>query len=198
MKNSILWCALAFLCMSCNKSIDALIEKSIAPKTNAATYVQYTIKQGEHSADHYMYRAVKTNELKFVVKFDSSAIYQSQTEVNQFDINKLYGFSDNKADHHQYSARFGWNWYNKALHLFAYVYNEGNVVKQELGTIRIGSEVPCSIKIAGNNYVFTVNDLSVSIPRLSATSGAEGYMLYPYFGGDETAPHDVNIQIKSL
>ena len=24
------------------------------------------------------------------------------------------------------------------------------------------------------------------------------YMLYPYFGGDETAPHDIKIQIKKM
>ena len=37
-----------------------------------------------------------------------------------------------------------------------------------------------------------------SLPRTSATSKAEGYKLYPYFGGDESAPHDIFIYIKEL
>jgi len=34
--------------------------------------------------------------------------------------------------------------------------------------------------------------------RASSTATAVGYKLYPYFGGDEAAPHDINIWIKEL
>jgi len=36
------------------------------------------------------------------------------------------------------------------------------------------------------------------MPRESTTTMAEGYQLYPYFGGDETAPHDIFIWIEKL
>ena len=45
-------------------------------------------------------------------------------------------------------------------------------------------------------YLFSVEEKSVTLPRLSTTAMAKGYRLYPYFGGDETAPHDVRIWIK--
>jgi hypothetical protein len=34
--------------------------------------------------------------------------------------------------------------------------------------------------------------------RESKTEKAEGYKLFPYFGGDETAPHNISIWIKEL
>jgi hypothetical protein len=34
------------------------------------------------------------------------------------------------------------------------------------------------------------------MPRKSTTIKAVGYKLYPYFGGDELAPHPVSIWIK--
>ncbi|MBD0352813.1 MAG: hypothetical protein ICV65_16845, partial [Flavisolibacter sp.] len=45
--------------------------------------------------------------------------------------------------------------------------------------------------------IFTINDERTAMPRLSTTPRAKGYLLYPYFGGDEVAPHDVTIRIKS-
>ncbi|MEY4702167.1 MAG: hypothetical protein RIR96_64, partial [Bacteroidota bacterium] len=36
----------------------------------------------------------------------------------------------------------------------------------------------------------------VSIPRTATGSVANGYQLYPYFGGDETAPQLITIRIK--
>jgi hypothetical protein len=58
--------------------------------------------------------------------------------------------------------------------------------------------VVCSIKITEGNYLFTANEKSVTLPRKSTTPKSKGYQLYPYFGGDETAPHDVKIWIRSL
>jgi hypothetical protein len=110
----------------------------------------------------------------------------------------LYGFSDNNSDHHQFSARFGWRWSDKALRLFAYIYNEGTVVSKELTTIAIGTEINCSIKVAGTNYLFTVNEVTTQLPQSASTGKAKGYQLYPYFGGDEVAQHQINIWIRPV
>lgn len=83
---------------------------------------------------------VEYAELKFVVKFDSSAIYNTVDPSNQYDINKLYGFSDNDSLHQRYSARFGWRWSDNALRIFAYVYNSGVRSSKELGAILPGTE----------------------------------------------------------
>jgi hypothetical protein len=189
--------AIVLLC-SCNKSIDQLIEKRIPAKSTDVGYTAYTIKTGAHYADQSSYKNIETSELSFAVRFDSSAIYTTKNSENQYDINKLYGFSDNNAQHHEYSARFGWSWTNNALHLYAYVYNAGQRTMTDLGTIAIGSEAKCSIKVTGTNYQFVLNDQSTNIERSSKTPTAKGYMLYPYFGGDEVAPHTITIRIKDL
>jgi hypothetical protein len=69
---------------------------------------------------------------------------------------------------------------------------------QEITSVSIGTDVICSIKLAGNTYLFTVNGVSISMPRGLTTTQASGYQQYPYFGGDETAPHLITILIKSL
>ncbi|HEY0752055.1 MAG TPA: hypothetical protein VGD26_12925 [Chitinophagaceae bacterium] len=197
MRKSILCLAAALMLFSCNKAIDSFIEKQVSSATSNS-FVKYTIKQGQHIADKSAYRNIDANELNFLVRFDSTAIYRTQSAENQYDINKLYGFSDNGADHHQFSARFGWRWSNDALRLFAYTYNNGEMSSKELTTIPIGAEVKCSIKVAGNSYTFIVNDITETMQRTSTLPSAKGYQLYPYFGGDETAPHDVHIWIKNL
>ena len=183
------------------KVIDG-IKQSVMPIAEAPQpadpFVKYFIKQGEQYCDKNNLVTVKYDELKFLVKFDSTAIYKTTLPENQGDINKLFGSSDNNAQHHEYSARFGWGWSNNALRLFAYVYNEGIRSSVELGTVKIGTENKCSLKVAGNTYIFTLNYKTVTMPRMATTPKAEGYKLYPYFGGDEPAPHAINIWIKEL
>ena len=201
MKNPILLAmASVMLLSSCEKSAEALIEKATtSPNTVTANgFTKFTIKKGQHFAEGNAYKAVELSEMKFAVKFDSTAIYRTAASENQYDINKLYGFSDNNADHHQYSARFGWRWSNNALRLFAYIYNNGSVLSKELKAISLGTEVTCSIIVTSTSYIFTVDGVSQGLPRLASTPKAKGYQLYPYFRGDETAPHDVNVYIKSL
>ena len=183
---------------SCQKKIDSIISNIKGNTNKIGDFVKYTIPQGEQYSDKSGYHTVKYQQLSFIVKFDSSAIYKTVSPSNQTDINKLYGFSDNQAQHHVFSARFGWRWSNNALRLFAYTYNNGAVSLVELGTVEIGAENNCSIKVTGTNYVFTFNGKEKTMPRLSTTPVAEGYKLYPYFGGSETAPHKITISIKEL
>ena len=196
MKVSVILVAAVFLFAGCNKLAEKIVDNRTSPTSEQ--FIEYTIQKGNQYCDGNAYRAVETSEMKFAVKFDSTAIYETQSPENQLDINKLYGFSDNNADHHQYSARFGWRWSDKALRLFAYVYNAGSVTSKELTTINIGAEINCSIKVTSANYLFSVDGVTTPVPRMSTMEKAKGYQLYPYFGGDEMAPHQINIWIKNL
>jgi hypothetical protein len=186
-----------FLFTGCKKSVTDFSEPEVH-QTITNQFVQYTIRKNQHYCDQSSYKTIETSFQKFIVRFDSTAIYQTLDPVNQYDINKLIGFSDNNLDHHQFSARFGWRWSDGSLRLFAYVYNNGLVSSEELATISIGQEILCSIQVTANSYIFMVNDLVKEMPRTSTTTKAVGYKLFPYFGGDETAPHDFNIWIKEL
>jgi hypothetical protein len=188
---------LFLLYSSCDKSKESIVLNDHPPATHPQ-FIKYTIRAGQHNSDQNAFKQTNYSELKFIVKFDSTAIYQTLSAGNQYDVNKLYGFSDNNDQHHRFSARFGWRWSEEALRLFGYIYNNGVMSFEELGTINIGIEYKCSIKVNASSYTFTVNDLTKTMPRTSTTATAVGYQLYPYFGGDETAPHDINIWIKQL
>ncbi|MGI8638145.1 MAG: hypothetical protein ACR2KZ_22350 [Segetibacter sp.] len=191
-------CFLTLVLCSCQKETDVVV--SSLPNKNSSVkiveFVRYTIPKGAQYCDQSNYLPSNYQQLSFIVRFDSSAIYQTQIPSNQGDINTLFGFSDNNAQHHDYSARFGWRWSDKALRLYAYVYNKGVMHFEELGTIEIGADINCTIKVKPGNYVFTVNGRETVMPREATTATAEGYKLFPFFGGDEVAPHAISIWIK--
>lgn len=194
----VLFAAISVLMLaSCKKSLKEMIKDNIDGPTTYQ-FVEYTIAQGGHSSDKNSYKSVTTSEMKFAVKFDNSASYQSVAPDNQLDVNKLYGFSDNNQEHHTSSARIGWRWYNNQLELHGYVYNNGAFSHKLLTAIPLNQEINCSIKVQGPAYIFTANAVSITMPRAAITEQAMGYQLYPYFGGDEVAPHQIKIQIKNL
>lgn len=199
MKKTVLYCAALLLLLGAGCTKETLPENlSTLPETTAASdFVKYVIPKGGHFVTANPYKEVAYTEMKFTVRFDSSCIYQTTLPANQWDINKLYGFADNGAQHHQFSARFGWRWSDGALRLFAYIYNNGVRASKELAVVPIGKEVHCAIKIDGTSYVFSVDEKMESLPRQSKTAVAKGYQLYPYFGGDEAAPHEVRIWIRA-
>jgi hypothetical protein len=188
----ILYSALAFLLISCQKVKDLVA----GPDINYTSYNHYEIQRGEHGSEQSGYTKSDFTELNFLVKFDSTAIYSTTDPANQLDVNKLYGFSDNNSSHHAFSARIGWRWSDGALRLFGYVYNDSKMSFEELAVVPIGVEISCSIKVSSKQYVFSANGNTISMPRTSNGDTAKGYRLFPYFGGDETAPHNINIWIK--
>jgi hypothetical protein len=78
------------------------------------------------------------------------------------------------------------------------VYAKGVRYSKEICVVPIGAEITCSIKLSGSSYVISAYGSSVTLPRGLTTTKASGYQQYPYFGGDETAPRDIRIYIKSL
>ncbi len=135
--------------------------------------------------------------MKFMAKFDNSAIYQTVIPNNQKDINKLWGFSEGFNNQYN-SARMGWGYSNGAIRLYGYVYSKGVRYSKEITTVVPGEEINCSIKISGSTYIISAKGISVSLPRGTTAAKANGYQQYPYFGGDETAPHDIYISIMPM
>ena len=73
---------------SCNRQADDIIvPREPLPAT---TFTQYRILKNQHYAEQSAYASVEYEELKFRVKFDSTAVYSTIIPANQYDINKLY------------------------------------------------------------------------------------------------------------
>ncbi|MFZ4680704.1 MAG: hypothetical protein ACOYLP_11105 [Flavobacterium sp.] len=178
-------------------------ENTIANPSNTDTtfvdtgFITYTIRQGQQYCDQNTLKLTNLSSQSFDVIFDSSAIYRTIDPNNQYDINKLYGFSE--GFNHQYnSARLGWRWSDDSLRLFGYVYNNGARISSEISTVTIGDTIRCSISLLDSFYQFSVNQRVLNVSRTAIGTIAIGYQLYPYFGGDETAPQAIAIKIKEL
>lgn len=190
--------------ISCTKQIkptDELLlqetQTAARVSTTKTLFTKYTIRAGQHYCDQNTIKSVRTSEMKFMARFDNTAIYQTIDPFNQYDINKLWGFSEG-FDHQYNSARIGWAYNDGALRLYAYAYNNGVREYQEITPVSINTDITCSIKLSGTTYLFTVNGITVSLPRASSSSTASGYQLYPYFGGDEVAPQTIYIWLRNL
>ena len=193
---------LVFTNITCTKSgvqqpAVASSEESIS---NAAVKkpVVYTIAAGGHYSTPDRFVLISKAKISFTALFDSSCIYTLANVSNQDDINKLYGFSDCGSHHLDNSARVGWCWLNNALRLYAFVHNDGEMLMKEITQARIGETIKCSIECNGSNYIFIVNNSTVTMPRHCSKNRFTRYMLYPYFGGDEVAPHKIKITIQDL
>ncbi|MBA9078681.1 MULTISPECIES: hypothetical protein [Rufibacter] len=157
--------------------------------------VNYVIESGDHETTNPL-RTLKQSKLVFEVKFDSTAIYKTKNPTNQADINKLYGMSDCGSFHHTNSARFGWRWYKDRLELMAYSYADGKNTSTFITAIDLNKWYSCELSLSDSKYTFKVDGKKAVEHSRSCTGEGNGYQLYPYFGGDETAPHKINIKIK--
>jgi len=188
---------LLFTFSSCKKAVENIKDR-VGANAPTGVFIEHLIAKGLNNSNQAAYKPVNTAEMKFAVRFDNSAIYQTALTENQSDINKLYGFSDNNQEHHINSARIGWRWYNNQLQLFAYVYNNSVQSNQFIASVPLNQEVNCSIRAEGNVYYFNASGVQITMPRASTTVLASGYQLYPYFGGDEAAPQDIKIWVKDI
>lgn len=161
-------------------------------------YITYKISKGNHEIDNNSNGLFTGNEMKFQAIFDSTCIYKTVDPGNQFDINKLMGFSDCSSQHHENSARFGWNWKENALHIYAYIYVAGQRQEKELGTAELGKTASFKLSTLNNTYIFVYNGNTTIMPRHCSGGLGIAYKLLPYFGGDEAAPQDIKIKIRNI
>ncbi|HEX5151178.1 MAG TPA: hypothetical protein VFW07_06995 [Parafilimonas sp.] len=176
----------------CNKPIADINEEE--PESGT---VAYLIEKGQHFCTPNPYVTTTDSQLNFIAVFDSSCIYMTVDPANQDDINKLFGFSDCNTQHLENSARIGWRWSKDSLRIFGFVHNNGNMIYKEITTATIRENINCNITCEESNYKFTVNGKSITLQR-SCPGNYNRYKLYPYFGGNEPAPHNVIIKLTEL
>lgn len=174
---------LTFILLGCNKR-------------DESGWSVFHIESDSHSSSN-TFEWTRKNVINFEVIFDSTAIYETVDPINQYDVNKLFGVSDGGL-HIKNSARFGWRWLDGELELMAYTHLNGIFYFEKVCNLEIGKQYTCSISL-GDDYTFTcidgVNPVTIHMKRWRNVSGSR-YYLWPYFGGDETAPHDIFIKIK--
>lgn len=156
---------------------------------------EYWIKAGNHYCEQEQMEFMTDPAIQAMVTFDSSAVYTSQVANNQGDVNKLIGFSDCGANHQENSARLGWSWNGRKFVVYAYAYVNKTRIIKTLDSVDVKQSFPCSVKGRGYYNYFKVNDHTDSVERACAGYTGYHYKLFPYFGGDEAAPHDMRIVV---
>lgn len=171
-----------------------------------APFETYTIKQGRHGSglsSSQLYHEY----LVFDVIFDESAIYETMDPNNQADVNKLFGFSDCNSNHIDNSARFGWRWYQDELQILGFVHFEGEIQILELGAVELNTPYRYEMYLGDDEYFFKIDGVTDNtFPNGVASMNRSEevcdtgfyYRLWPYFGGDEEAPHDITIHMRRI
>ena len=167
--------------------------------------VHYIIAKGKHASalDNGSavdkIRSLKQDRLEFVARFDASARYDLGND-NQHDINKLMGFSEANSYHQENSIRFGWRYLKDQdrVEILAYAYKDGIRSYERIAEVEIDQDVVYRIVIYERSFYLEVDGVSIEVERVVGEQKGLYYMLYPYFGGDEKAPHDIHIYIKEL
>jgi hypothetical protein len=141
----------------------------------------FTIREGKHRSTRALnYSKQKT--FNWSIEFDSSAIYNTMDSLNQMDINKLIGWSD------------CWRW-KDSLEIHWFKHENGSFTFAKITSIDLCKPYDYYLKIHDWDYEVAVDGVKVFVPRNCVTHSRK-YQLFPYFGGDETAPHDITIKIK--
>lgn len=159
----------------------------------------FKIYKGQHYSIHEI-AFLKDDRLNFSVYFDDSCKYLTKNPNNQQDINKLYGFTDCNSLVHTNSARFGWVWNpnTELIDIYSYCYINKQRKFKYLDSVKLNTWNDLSIILYRGYYCFLIKKNYYFEDREQQHERGLYVMLYPHFGGDETAPHDIKIRIKNL
>ena len=171
--------------ISCSKEVDDL------------SFRVYTIPAGKHSSGTFINHP-DNSRISFQFMLDESAYYETEIPENQHDVNKIYGMSDFGLRHQKYSIRLGWRYINNNLELCWLRHEEGRHSSATIRTIEPDVIYNATIDIQTFYYVIVVDSDTTLVRRRPEGNWGliRRYYLYPYFGGNEYAPHDITIKIK--
>jgi hypothetical protein len=155
------------------------------------------IEKGTHSSLRTPSMLWRPQRIRYDVTFTESCRYQLPP-VEQSDINKLFGIGY-LPHHHDNSVRFGWRYLDKVdmIEVLAYWYNDGERGWWHLCAVEIGKQWRYDLMVGQSNHSMHV--VGKSVPYIVQVQPRRvGYLLQPYFGGNMTAPHDMEIKMQRV
>lgn len=167
---------------------------------------KYTIRKGKHYC-HPRPFSLKWNlkTLAFDFTFLPDCMYNLGNE-DQFDYNKLFGIGWG-LNHHKNSYRLGWRYdvVSGKIEIAQYYYNKGVRKFNTILFVEIGKTYGVKLKFLRDNNSITAYIIDLEAGVLMDSTDLDYYfesvsrfsfLLFPYFGGNQTAPHDMNISIQ--
>lgn len=170
--------------------------------TNTKDYT-FRIKQGRHYStllnsiwvpklrfNHY------NKSVKFISTFDIKSLVASSNR-DSLDINKLFGYSE--GYHMKNSNRIGWRSLNGKIQLFLFIHRDNQFAYKPIGSYNI--DTPLELELWHDQYSYygkCGNDLVRLSRNEFLADKLPSYALKPYFGGDNKALVDMDINIKLI
>ena len=159
----------------------------------------YLIKKGKHRSGFYFSPQFDIKHIKRKILFKENCIYKFG-DIDDFDINKLFGVSFGM--HHTNSVRFGWNIDDDEIGIYNYCYISGKRVMIKIVSIPTETNFVFEIFIYDSYYELKITDMNGKLIGWSEVSKPKttkwGYHLFPYFGGNKVAPHNMEICMKKI
>jgi hypothetical protein len=168
----------------------------------------YPIKKGNHYASMSVLEKItglrlKSGDYSVKFRFSSSCYWSTPRNPDDHDLNKLTGIGFG-LNHHNNSVRLAWVpdfEQSGVIKIFGYTYdNRQDAQKHQSAYITSVRTVQiCSARIESlsGKYRITVEGVSIEMENKSPDPNI-GFRLYPYFGGNNTAPQDMTISIDYL
>jgi hypothetical protein len=133
--------------------------------------------------------------------FDASCLYNINEHEN-YDINKLFGFSTT-YNHQNQSARVGWRCLDgKTLEIVTYSYNNREFRGEKiLGRVKPNEKFICTIEDIESHYVYRFEKDGYILSQMDEKKPDKvlfHYLLYPYWGGNTLCPHDMKLYLRKL
>lgn len=152
----------------------------------------FKIKKGNNRSKYLPSLTCKSNISGFIC-FKGDFSYD--IGYKQIDSNKLIGLSD-AIHHHISSIRLGWRWRIdlNCIEIVTIQYKNTSRKIEHLTYVYENIELSFSISIKNNYYEVEIGGITKIIPKSNKYNFIR-YKLYPYFGGDESAPKEFNIEI---
>jgi hypothetical protein len=143
----------------------------------------------------------KTKTLSVKFCFRNQCWWAPPRNTDDLDLNKLAGIGYG-TNHHNNSVRLSWvpDFDNQGMiKVFGYTYDEKKTGQKFamsfIKSVRVGQTVSGKIESRDNGYFITVGDVTVKMDNINVDPKLT-FKLYPYFGGNNTAPHDMTIELE--
>ena len=157
---------------------------------------EYIIFKGWHYSIHWP-KLYNGNKKEFIIKVKPNDSWRYNfNNIDQQDINKLWGIGFGNlllGDHHKNSIRLG-SYYNPVsenIQWFDYSYE--NFIRNYgfITLSNINELIEFPFKLKENSFIIGNKEVPYKYPE-----DRTGYYLFPYFGGNNPAPHDVKIKME--
>jgi hypothetical protein len=169
---------------------------------------KYTIKKGNHYASISIFERMfsfgwKVNEVPVKFRFSRECWWNPPRNADDHDLNKLCGVGYGLSVHSN-SVRFAWAPdFSKSgiINVYGYTYDEKKEgephTSKFITAVAVDTECVGMIRKVTTNYSFTVGTTSIFMEN-SHPDPAVCNRLFPYFGGNNTAPINMDIELEYL